>query len=128
METAYRLNSSDQDHRAQSGARPSAVQQEPTTSETRSNYYRSIAVGVKRLAENTADRRLAMYDVARRAMITKLRALSPPLSETEITREQLPLRLQLDRSRPNPRAMFRMVPPDMSSLRFRVWCRGDWAL
>src|ERR1700704_256113 len=95
METAYRLKGSDQDHRAQSGARPGAVQQEPATSETRSNYYRSIAVGVKSLAENTADRRLAMYDVARRAMLTQLRALSPPLSETEITREQFDLEVAI---------------------------------
>ena len=36
-----------------------------------------------------------MYDVARRSMLTKLRALSPPLSETEITREQFALEVAI---------------------------------
>jgi hypothetical protein len=36
-----------------------------------------------------------MYDLARRAMLTKLRALSPPLGETEIAQEQFALEVAI---------------------------------
>jgi hypothetical protein len=93
IETAYPLRSSPgrTDVELRADARPRRIQQGDAANETLSSYYRSIAAGVKTLAENTEDKRLAMYEVARRAMLAELRAFSPPLSSRKIAQEQFAL-------------------------------------
>jgi hypothetical protein len=54
------------------------------------DYYPLIAQAVNRLEQNTAETRGTIYDRARAAMVA-LRGLTPPLSESDINREQLAL-------------------------------------
>jgi hypothetical protein len=55
------------------------------------DYYPPIAQAVKGLERNTAEARRAIYDLARSAMLTQLRSVTPALSEPAIHREQLAL-------------------------------------
>jgi hypothetical protein len=56
------------------------------------DYYPLILEAVSRLGPDaTGERRRAMYDRARAALITQLRAEDPPLKESQITRERLEL-------------------------------------
>jgi hypothetical protein len=55
------------------------------------DYYPLIAQAVGSLEESTATTRRAIYDLARSAMLAKLRSLRPELSESDITREQVAL-------------------------------------
>jgi hypothetical protein len=54
------------------------------------DYYPPIAEAVNRLEQSTAGMRRS-YDRARAAMVAPLRSLTPPLSESDINREQLAL-------------------------------------
>jgi hypothetical protein len=51
------------------------------------DYYPLIARAVEGLPEQTPDRRHAVYERARTALIAQLRSLNPPLSEAEIQQE-----------------------------------------
>jgi hypothetical protein len=53
------------------------------------DYYPLITKAVKSLDVSTETTRRAVYDLARSAMLAKLRSLAPALSESEIRREQL---------------------------------------
>lgn len=55
------------------------------------DYYPLIAQAVESLEESTEMTRRAIYDLARSAMLVKLRSLTPALSESEINREQAAL-------------------------------------
>lgn len=55
------------------------------------DYYPLIARAVAGLDKNTGDVRRALYERARTALVAQLRSISPPLSETDITRERLAL-------------------------------------
>src|SRR5579864_6774441 len=55
------------------------------------DYYRLIAQAVEGLAEKTELNRRAIYDLARSAMLVKLRSITPPLSISDIDREQAAL-------------------------------------
>ncbi len=56
------------------------------------DYYPLIARAVSGLDANaTGESRRALYERARTALITQLRSVQPPLSESEITRERLAL-------------------------------------
>ena len=55
------------------------------------DYYPLIAQAVGSLEESTATTRRAIYDLARSAMLAKLRSLTPELSESDIHREQVAL-------------------------------------
>jgi hypothetical protein len=53
------------------------------------DYYSLIKKAVARLDPSaTCQSRQALYERARSAQVTQLRAISPPLAEAEITREQ----------------------------------------
>jgi group II intron maturase len=54
------------------------------------NYYPLIAKAVAGLEKNTGERRI-LYERARNALVTQLRSVTPPLSESDITRERLAL-------------------------------------
>jgi hypothetical protein len=55
------------------------------------DYYRLIAQAVEGLEENTELGRRAIYDLARSAMLVKLRSITPALSVSDIDREQVAL-------------------------------------
>jgi hypothetical protein len=55
------------------------------------DYYRLIAQAVEGLDENTELGRRAIYDLARSAMLVKLRSITPALSVSDIDREQVAL-------------------------------------
>jgi hypothetical protein len=55
------------------------------------DYYRLIAQAVEGLEENTELSRRAIYDLARSAMLVKLRSITPALSISDIDREQVAL-------------------------------------
>jgi hypothetical protein len=55
------------------------------------DYYPLIARAVEGLTERTLEARRAVYERARTALVTQLRSLNPPLSETDINRETVSL-------------------------------------
>ena len=55
------------------------------------DYHPLIARAVEGLDRSTGEARRALYERARTALVTQLRAVDPPLSESEITKERLAL-------------------------------------
>jgi hypothetical protein len=55
------------------------------------DYHPLIARAVDGLDRNTGEIRRALYERARNALVTQLRGVDPPLSESEITKERLAL-------------------------------------
>src|SRR5580658_8675555 len=55
------------------------------------DYQPLIARAVEGLGKSTGEARRALYERARSALVTQLRNVEPPLSESEITRERLSL-------------------------------------
>lgn len=55
------------------------------------DYYPLIARAVAGLKDNAGESRRSLYERARTALITQLRSIDPPLSESDITRERLAL-------------------------------------
>jgi len=55
------------------------------------DYYPLIARAVAGLQKNSGEHRRAVYDRARNALLTQLRSITPPLPESDITRERLAL-------------------------------------
>jgi hypothetical protein len=55
------------------------------------DYYPLISRAVTGLAKNTGENRRGVYDRARNALLTQLRGITPPLAESDITRERLAL-------------------------------------
>src|SRR5580658_198697 len=55
------------------------------------DYQPLIARAVEGLGKSTGEARRSLYERARSALVTQLRAVEPQLSESEITRERLSL-------------------------------------
>jgi hypothetical protein len=55
------------------------------------DYHPLIARAVAGLDDNTAEARRSLYERARAALVKQLRSTTPPLSESDITRERLAL-------------------------------------
>jgi hypothetical protein len=55
------------------------------------DYQPLIARAVEGLGKSTGEARRSLYERARSALVTQLRSVDPPLSESEITRERLSL-------------------------------------
>jgi hypothetical protein len=55
------------------------------------DYQPLLARAIGNLERNTSEARRAVYDRARQALLNQLRAVTPPLSDPEITRERLAL-------------------------------------
>jgi len=55
------------------------------------DYQPLIAKAVAGLEKNTGEARRALYERARTALVSQLRGVTPPLSESDITRERLAL-------------------------------------
>src|SRR5271168_2075978 len=55
------------------------------------DYHPLIARAVEGLERSTGEARRSLYERARNALVTQLRSVDPPLSESEITKERLAL-------------------------------------
>src|ERR1700734_25297 len=55
------------------------------------DYQPLIARAVEGLRKSTGEARRSLYERARSALVTQLRSVDPPLSESDITRERLSL-------------------------------------
>src|ERR1700754_473466 len=82
------------------------------------DYYPLIARAVAGLEKNTGDARRALYERARTALVAQLRGVTPPLTESDITRERLALeeavrRAEADQVSPE-KGTFRVRPPEMT--------------
>lgn len=55
------------------------------------DYYPLIARAVSGLEKNTGEARRSLYERARAALVTQLRGTTPPMSESDITKERLAL-------------------------------------
>ena len=55
------------------------------------DYQPLIARAVEGLGKSTGEARRGLYERARSALVTQLRSVEPPLSESDITRERLAL-------------------------------------
>ena len=55
------------------------------------DYYALIAYAAATLDKNTAASRRLLYERARASLVTQMRKLDPPLTESEIRREQFAL-------------------------------------
>jgi hypothetical protein len=55
------------------------------------DYQPLIARAVEALEKNTGEARRGLYERARNALVTQLRSVDPPLSESDITKERLAL-------------------------------------
>src|SRR5271156_2731650 len=55
------------------------------------DYHPLIARAVEGLDKSSGEARRALYERARTALVTQLRSVDPPLSESEITKERLAL-------------------------------------
>src|SRR6202035_1463430 len=55
------------------------------------DYYPLIARAVAGLEKNNSENRRALYERARAALLAQLRGVTPPLNESDITRERLAL-------------------------------------
>src|SRR5271167_3957659 len=55
------------------------------------DYHPLIARAVEGLDKSSGEARRTLYERARSALVTQLRAVDPPLSESEITKERLSL-------------------------------------
>jgi hypothetical protein len=79
------------------------------------DYHPLIARAVAGLEKNTGEERRALYERARKALVTQLRGVVPALSEADITRERLALeeairKVEAEAAR-QPRETARPEPP-----------------
>jgi hypothetical protein len=79
------------------------------------DYHPLIARAVAGLEKNTGEERRALYERARKALVTQLRGVIPALSEADITRERLALeeairKVEAEAAR-QPRETARPEPP-----------------
>jgi hypothetical protein len=81
------------------------------------DYYRLIAQAVEGLEDNTELNRRAIYDLARSAMLVKLRGITPALSASDIDREQVALGDAIRRVEAEAVELQRNDPPHASTSR-----------
>jgi hypothetical protein len=80
-------------------------------------YYQLIFRAVSRLEPNTAETRGKIYDLARTAMLLKLRSLIPSLTELDIGREQLTLEEAIKKV--ETESLHQLGAPTQPSIRMR---------
>ncbi|MFD1489323.1 hypothetical protein ACFSEZ_15070, partial [Ancylobacter vacuolatus] len=61
------------------------------------DYYPLIARAIGGLPDKTGESRKAVYERARRALLAQLTAVDPPLSESDVAREQQALETAIGR-------------------------------
>jgi hypothetical protein len=75
------------------------------------DYYPLIGKAVAGLDKNTGEARRALYERARTALVGQLRNMTPPLTESEITRERLALEEAIRKVEAEAARRLRMEPP-----------------
>src|SRR5262245_43612739 len=88
------------------------------------DYYPLISRAVAALDKNSGENRRAIYERARNALLTQLRGVTPPLSESDITRERLALeesirKVEAESARQFVEATRQALPPRLRSTEFR---------
>src|SRR5262245_30582046 len=100
----------------------------PHTLTSKSNpmadYYPLISRAVAALDKNSGENRRAIYERARTALLAQLRGVTPPLSESDITRERLALeesirKVEAESARQFVEATRQALPPRLRSAEFR---------
>src|SRR4051794_6084179 len=93
------------------------------------DYYPLISRAVAGLEKNNGENRRALYERARAALLAQLRGVTPPLNESDITRERLALeesirkveaesaRQFVEASRQSRAAKIRPIEPRSTTLR-----------
>src|SRR5262249_50224967 len=80
------------------------------------DYYPLIAKAVAGLEKNTGEARRVLYERARTALVGQLRNMTPPLTESEITRERLGLEEAIRKVEAEAARRLRMEPPRADTL------------
>jgi hypothetical protein len=80
------------------------------------DYYPLIAKAVAGLEKNTGEGRRVLYERARTALVGQLRNMTPPLTESEITRERLGLEEAIRKVEAEAARRLRMEPPRSDSV------------
>jgi hypothetical protein len=75
------------------------------------DYYPLIAKAVAGLDKNTGEARRSLYERARTALVAQLRSVTPPLSESDITRERLSLEEAIRKVEAESARKIRTEPP-----------------
>jgi hypothetical protein len=88
------------------------------------DYYPLISRAVAALDKNSGENRRAIYERARNALLAQLRGVTPPLSESDITRERLALeesirKVEAESARQFVEATRQALPPRLRSTEFR---------
>src|SRR4029077_13513623 len=88
------------------------------------DYYPLISRAVAGLEKNNGENRRALYELARAALLAQLRGVTPPLSESDITRERLALeesirKVEAESARQFVEATRQALPPRLRSAEFR---------
>ena len=88
------------------------------------DYYPLISRAVAALDKNSGENRRAIYERARTALLAQLRGVTPPLSESDITRERLALeesirKVEAESARQFVEATRQALPPRLRSTEFR---------
>jgi hypothetical protein len=88
------------------------------------DYYPLISRAVAALDKNGGENRRAIYERARTALLAQLRGVTPPLSESDITRERLALeesirKVEAESARQFVEATRQALPPRLRSAEFR---------
>jgi hypothetical protein len=88
------------------------------------DYYPLISRAVAALEKNSGENRRAIYERARAALLAQLRGVTPPLSESDITRERLALeesirKVEAESARQFVEASRQTLAPRIRSAEFR---------
>jgi hypothetical protein len=83
------------------------------------DYYPLISRAVGALEKNTGDNRRAIYDRARAALLAQLRGVTPPLEESDITRERLALEESIRKVEAESARQFVEASRQMSAAKLR---------
>src|SRR3989442_14896756 len=83
------------------------------------DYYPLISRAVGALEKNTGENRRVIYDRARAALLAQLRGVTPPLDESDITRERLALEESVRKVEAESARQFAEATRQMSAARLR---------
>lgn len=91
------------------------------------DYYPLISRAVGALEKNTGENRRAIYDRARAALLAQLRGVTPPLDESDITRERLALEESIRKVEAESARQFVETARQMSAAKLRQFRHWDAA-
>src|SRR5262245_58803990 len=89
------------------------------TSTPMADYYPLISRAVGALEKNSGENRRAIYDRARAALLAQLRGVTPPLEESDITRERLALEESIRKVEAESARQFVEASRQMSAAKLR---------